>query len=194
MADFKIVQTGRDFVVEKHPYAEGLCFITERGGERMAYQAPTVKVQKEGEEFYDEDDEGYGPGIMEPLRADASRRIAKRLESGEHLTATDIPAEDVLEEIGLTKAEANAYISGRAGKAYTIYDPDEYAETFSAQWDAGGNEPSGEEEFRQRWGCNPSEFSDHLKAGTLTRHSEFEQTGAVVKYGEPVWFVAEIYE
>lgn len=194
MADFRIVQTGQDFVVERHPYAESLCFISDRGGERMAYQAPTVKVRKDGGKFYDEDDEGFGPGIMEPISADASRRIVKRLGSGEHLTATDIPAEDVLEEIGLTKAEANAYISGRAGKAYTIYDPDEYAETFAAQWDACGNDPAGEEEFRQRWGCNPSEFSDRLKTGTLPRHSAFEQTGAVEKYGEPVWFVTETYE
>lgn len=83
----KLYRQGEIFVVEEPPYAEGLCFITERGGERMVYPAPTVKVRKDGREF-----------------------------------------------------------------------------------------------------------SDRLKAGTLTRHFEFEQTGAVIKYGEQVWFVAEIYE
>lgn len=193
MTEFKTIQATDTFKVETHPYAENLCFISTLYHNRMAYPAPTVKVQKEGEEFYDEDDEGYGPGIMEPISADASRRIAKRLESGEHLTATDIPAEDVLEEIGLTKAEVNAYISGRAGKAYTIYDPDEFAETFAAQWGAGGNEPSGEEEFRHRWGCEPSEFPKLIKTGKLPKHSDFEETGAVTKYGAPIWFVIERY-
>lgn len=192
MSDFITIQNTDAFTVEVHPYAENLCFISTGYHKRMAYPHPTVQVRQDGGEFYDEDEEENGPGIMEPLPADASQRIVRRLEAGEHLTATDIPAEDVLAEVGLTRQEVRRYTSGEA--ACTIYSPEEYAASFVAEREASGDETPGKEEFRRRWGCEPQEFVSRLKAGTLPKHSDFEETGAVSKYGEPIWFVLERYD
>lgn len=191
MANFKMVQNEGEYWVETHRFAKKLCFISTPYHKRMAYPLPTIQVQKNGDEFFDEDAEGYGPGILEPLPANASTRIVHRLEAGQHLAAMDIPAEAVLKELGLTANEVKAYTSGRGGLSYTVWDPDDYAATFVAEWETSGDDTPGIEEFRQRWGCDPDEFADRLKAGTLPKHSRFEETGCVTDYGEPIWFVVE---
>ena len=193
MTEFKTIQATDAFKVETHPYVENLCFISTRYHNRMAYPLPTIQVRQDGNEFYDEDDDGFGPGIMEPLPVDASNRIVRRLEAAQELTAYDIPDEDVLKALGLTESEVRNYINHSDGISYTIYSPEDYAATFITGWEASGNDTPGIEEFHSRWGCGPIEFPKLIKTGKLPKNSDFEETGAVTKYGAPIWFVIERY-